>query len=504
VWATWPASRHIDRAHYLARPSAGYGEAAAGDHLQLGWALWLAGHQLERGGAPWTDPYTFRPEAAAAANLQGWLLGIPFWPLRHLAGNVVAYDLVVLLSFVAAGGLTAWWLRALGLGPAGALVGGLAFELAPYRVAQSTGHLLGLVAFLLPALLLALERRRIVVSGLLSLAIPLSGQVHLTLGVVPLLVGYAWARLPRSTWPAAAAVPLLAAICGLVVQRTTIAHSIGAGTRSFAQVRHYSAHLADLIARSADAGVERLVFQGWLTPIAALAGIVATARLGRGLAVCLGLSWLIPVALALGSNNPLYEPLWHAFPPLRSARVPERLMPIACLATAGLVAIAVDRLGRRSGRRAVAVSTAAAALLLVVDLRVPLFGAVAADRSNAAYAALDDPGVLLELPIIRPDLHYGSVPQAYARQAPHLRPLGYSTIAPPAADRLARRIRGLSCGRGQVPAELGVRYVVVHDGLYRQTGFFGSHCAAQAARMLEAGGWRKLAADSGITAWERR
>ena len=51
---------------------------------------------------------------------------------------------------------TRW--RAAWLTPAfgAALAGGLAFELAPYRVAQSTGHLLGLVSFLLPGALLAL------------------------------------------------------------------------------------------------------------------------------------------------------------------------------------------------------------------------------------------------------------------------------------------------------------------------------------------------------------
>ena len=46
--------------------------------------------------------------------------------------------------------------------------------------------------------------------------------------------------------------------------------------------------------------------------------------------------------LALGANVPLYEPLWRALPPLRFARVPERLLPIACLAIAALVAFAVD------------------------------------------------------------------------------------------------------------------------------------------------------------------
>ncbi len=199
LWATWPAVQHID-GRYLARPAAGDGEAAAGDHLQLGWAFWLPGHQLEHGGAPWADPYTFRPEASASPNLQGWLLGIPFWPLRALLGNIWAYNLVVLLSIAAAGALTCWWLRALGLARGAALVGGLVFALAPYRLGQSTGHLLGLIAFLLPAVLLALERRRFTWAAIALTAIPLSGQIHLAMGAVVLALGYTWARVPRADW----------------------------------------------------------------------------------------------------------------------------------------------------------------------------------------------------------------------------------------------------------------------------------------------------------------
>ena len=77
--------------------------------------------------------------------------------------------------------------------------------------------------------------------------------------------------------------------------------------------------------------------------------------------------------------------------------------------------------------------------MLALDLRVPVFGAVAADEPNGAYAAIRGPGRLLELPVFRPDVHFGSAYLGYARQSPRERPQGYSTLAPPAADRLARR-----------------------------------------------------------------
>ena len=110
---------------------------------------------------------------------------------------------------------------------------------------------------------------------------------------------------------------------------------------------------------------------------------------------------------------------------------------------------------------------------------------------------------MLELPVFRPDIHFGSVAMAYARQSPRERPLGYSTTAPPAADRLARRLRPLSCGRGTIPADLGIRFVVVHRGLYDQSGFFAAGCAERAEAALRRDGWRLLARDGAISSWQR-
>ncbi|HEX2302820.1 MAG TPA: hypothetical protein VHH57_04265 [Gaiella sp.] len=500
LWATWPAIQHVD-GHYLARPAAGYGEAAAGDHLQLGWAFWLVGHQLERGASPLSDPYSFRPEDEAPPNLQGWLLGVPYWPLAAAFGDVWAYDLIVLLSFVLAGGLACWWLRAAGLSAAAALAGGAVFCLMPYRVGQSTGHLLGLVSFLLPATLLALERRRFVLAALALAAVPLSGQLHLALGAIPLALGYAWARLPRADWWKAGVATGAAAVAGIVVQRWAVAGSIGTG-RSFGQVERYSAELADFVTRGVGSGIEELVFAGWLTPLVALGGLVAIRR-QRGLAVLLAVAALVPCLLALGANVPGYETLWRRVPGLDATRVPERFMPIACLAIAALVAFSVQ-LATDCYKRVPAAAVAAVAIaLLAVDLRVPVFGAVAADTPSAAYAAIRGDGRLLELPVFRPDVHYGSAYLGYARQSPRERPQGYSTLAPPAADRVARELRGLSCGRGTMPPGLGVRFVAVHGGLYAASGFFAGGCAERAERALEARGWRVLRRDGRITVLAR-
>jgi hypothetical protein len=408
---------------------------------------------------------------------------------------VPAYNALLLLALAAAGLAACWWLRALAVPRAAALLGGVAYALAPYLVAQAAaGHLLALVAWLPPLALLALERRRLVWAGLLLAAIPLAGQLHLALGTVPLTLAYAWARLERRELPRAVAAAAAGAAATVLAWALTVPGSIASGGRSLASVERYQAEPGDLLDRRVGPEVEEFVFLGWLLPLVALAGLALLVRQGRGrLALVLGLAAVVPAALALGTSLPLYEPLWHAFPPLRYPRVPERLLPLACLALAALAALAAARLRRPA-------LVALLLVLLAADLRVSALEPTPADASSRAYAALDGDGRLLELPVFRPGQHGGSVHLAYARQSPRERPQGYSTVAERAADRWAEANAGLSCGRGSVPA--GIRYVAVHRGLYAQSGAYGATCPDRAELMLRSAGWRPLARDGAISTWE--
>jgi hypothetical protein len=505
--ATWPALREADD-RFLARSAPGYGEAAAGDHLQTAYNLWLVGHQLGRGGAPWLDPYSFQPEAEPVANLQGWLFGLPFWPLVAAVGPVVAWNLFTLLSFVLAGGFACAWVRELNVPRAAALAGGLAFALAPYRVGQSTGHLLGPISALVPLALLAFERSLSslsagrsrawqVLAGAALAAIPLSGQLHLALGAIPLFLGYTFVRTRKRRARVAAGLgALAAAVAGLLVHGLVIADSIASGGRSLASVERYSADWQDFVTRDVRSGIEQFVFLGWLTPLLGVAGFVLLVQARRiGLAVVLGVAVLAPALLALGTNLPTYEPLWNAVPPFRFPRVPERLMPIACLALAALVAFALARIRAP-------VAAGIVVLVLVFDLRVPVYSAVRADEGSRVYAALQSapPGRLLELPVFRPDLHFGSAYLYYSMQAPRERPQGYSTLAPKHADGVIRRLVPLSCGGRRLDRlrAFGVRYVAVHRGLYEQSRFFAANCANRVERALARRGFQLLARDGPV------
>ena len=476
VSATWPAVLHA-RTAFLSGGAPGHGEASPGDHLQTLYHWWLVGNQLEHGHAPWLDPFSFRPEAGAQPNFPGWPFGFLFWPLGALFGFVLAWNAMQIVCYALAGLLACAWLRELGLARAPALVGGLAFAIAPYRVAQSVGHLLGPVSVLLPLALWAVERARrgsawwLALSGAALASVPLSGQVHLALGAIPFFVAYAIVRLRRAyAWIGLATLAAIGG--GILVRQTVIARSTQAGGRSLDEVRYYSAHWGDFVARHIDhARSEQFTFFGWATPVAALAGLVLLVASRRyGLAALLGVGALVPILLAVGTHFPLYSVLWHVFPPFRFPRVPERLLPIACLCLAALAAFAV------AWTRSTVIAVIAL-VLLFVDLHARVYGKSAPGEIAAASAAISAaaPGRLLELPVFDPGVHYGSVYLWYDTRARRQRPGGYSTTAPTSAKQLARRFERLNCGdwsgeTSQLLDTLGISTIAFHQGLFVKNG----------------------------------
>jgi hypothetical protein len=423
-----------------------------GDHLQTAYALWLPGHQLGRGAAPWLDPYSFQPEVEPRVNVAGWPFAAVFGPLQALFGTVGGWNLFVLLTYVGAGGFAALWLRSLGLELGPALVGGLAFALAPYRVAQSTGHLLGPISMLLPLALYGVERRQAWLAAAALASIPLSGQVHLALGAIPFVLAYALARRRLGLGAVAAGAAIAA---GVLVWALTLRDTV---ERPFSEVERYSATVGDFLSR--DPGeFERFVYLGWLLPLLAVLGLGClcfrnTISSGRRLALVLGLGALVPCLLALGSNLPGYGLLWRNTP-LHSTRVPERLLPIACLCLGALAAVAIACVSETQARRRARLVAAVAAVVVAADLWVPLYDPLVADEDNPVYARVAEApaGRLLELPVLTPDAYAGSVYLYYAMQAPRERPLGYATSAPPAAFRAARELP-------ERARELGVSVVV--------------------------------------------
>ncbi|MGH3028111.1 MAG: hypothetical protein ACRDMW_06115, partial [Gaiellaceae bacterium] len=257
IVATLPAVGSFGSS-FIADGGDGHGEAAAGDHLQATYRFWLVGHQLERGAAPWLDPYSFQPLVEPQVVLSGWPFGLAFWPLDAAFGPVVAWNLLLLTTIVAAGLLTYGWLRMLALPPGAAAIGGLVFAVAPYRLAQSGVHLLAWIAILMPLALLAYERARAAettrrahawgaVSAAAIVSIPLSGQLHLALGALPLVAVYAAVRyrLVPALWAWGGAA--VAVAIGLIAEAVVIEGTTASEGRELQEVAAYSADPVDFL-----------------------------------------------------------------------------------------------------------------------------------------------------------------------------------------------------------------------------------------------------------------
>ena len=266
-----------------------------------------------------------------------------------------------------------------------------------------------------------------------------------------------------------------------------IEQSTQSGGRSLDEIAFYSAHVGDFVSRHVDhARSEQFVFLGWVTPLVALAGLLLLIRSRRyALAAILGLGTFIPLVLALGTRTPIYSALWHALPPFRFPRVPERLLPIASLCIAALFAHAVAQ-----SRRTIVFVLAIA--LLFVDLHARVYGKSAPGDPVGAVPSAS--GRLLELPVFDPGVHYGSVYLLYDTAAERQRPGGYSTTAPRQAKTVADRLQRLNCGdwTGNMAGELerlGVGAVALHRGLYVRNPAVPS-TAWFATRGLLAHGWK--------------
>ncbi|MBI5507942.1 MAG: hypothetical protein HY903_04205 [Deltaproteobacteria bacterium] len=130
-----------------------------GDAWQNLWNMWWFGTALSSGHNPYFTPLLHHPQGITLVfqtlNPFNCLLA---WPLAWVFGLVAAYNLVFLLSFVAAG-LGMYWLgRELGLRPLAAFSSGAVFTFSPYHFAHGTGHLQLVAMEWVPVYLLLLRR----------------------------------------------------------------------------------------------------------------------------------------------------------------------------------------------------------------------------------------------------------------------------------------------------------------------------------------------------------
>ncbi len=371
---------------------------AAGDTLQLYYQLWLARDGLGGATPPFTDPYQFRVDGPRWNLPQSFLpLALPFLLLSPL-GSHAAYNILVLLSFPAAGLAAYALVRRHGLAGPAAAAAGLAYALVPARLGPLFGgQPAGFAAAAVPLVLWGLDGALVggrfrdgLLGGGAFLALAML-EPHYTYLTAALLVAYAplrWLTAPPprrlAGMPLLAFALLAAAGAGwlLMLRQAFLVGSIAEPGRGLAEVRLFSPGPAALLGPETYGGLGLAALT--------LAGVLL-AREAPALRLFYGAVGAAGLILSLGPTLPgvpLYQALHRWAPLFGLIRNPEKFRLFVSLGAAVLAGFGVAALTRRLPPR----RGRAAGLLLLAAIALgsaPWHGiAVTRLPDSPAFAAL--------------------------------------------------------------------------------------------------------------------
>ena len=475
------------RSQFMSGGAAGRGEAAPGDHLQT---LYHCGSSATRSRtvAPRGSTRTrSNPRRSRNRTTPAGRSGFSSGRSAPSSGWSAAGTSSSSSSTASPGCCACAWLRELGLPRGPALAGGLVFAIAPYRVQQSVGHLLGPISILLPLCALRVRARapREAPGGWRSSGVALASIPLVRAGAScprrdPVLPRVR--RVPHARPPPARSAPepgrSRRSRAGVLVRETLIRGSTQSGGRSLDEISHYSATRRRLrLAACRHGRSEQFVFLGWATPLdrarrthpaGPSAPVFARgySRVGRARA-----------DRARARNEYAHLRRCCGTHYRRSASRVFRNGSCRSLASAS------PRCSPSWSRRSRTLSRAAVAIALVlVDLHARVYEKSAAGRSRRAVVSTAG-GRLLELPVFDPGVHYGSVYLWYDTAAQRERPAATRRPRRRRRRRSADRLHRLNCGdwseqHRRRAARLDIGAITLHRGLYARnpavpsTGWF--------------------------------
>jgi hypothetical protein len=409
--------------------------------------------------------------------------------------KLVVYNIVLLSGFALSGAGMFLLARALTKHTGAALVAGFVFAFLPYRFLHYA-HLELLMTHWMPLCLWALHRtldsgryRDGLMTGLFIALQTLSSVyygIFLVTYLIPvgavLVLGARRARL----WPIARSLAAGAALAAMLVSpmvRPYLTARQVVGERSGEEIYFYSASPRNYLAaprenaafgeRTAQwGGPERRLFQGIAVPILAAASLwppVSAARLGYATGL------LVAFNVSLGIKGKGYERVRRYVLPYRGLRVPARMSVLVGFSLAVLVAYALARVCR-----ALKTTRARAALLLGVSAVVfaeyrstPLLMTVWREPPPVYAALAGKPAaVLVELPLIEPDVAVEPSFMYFSTFHWHRLVNGYSGFLPPSYRALPAIMSGFPDDVSVAEVRRrGADYVVVHGAFQSPTQY---------------------------------
>jgi hypothetical protein len=368
---------------------------------------YAAGYAFRAWGAEWWKRLghvpLWEPELFGGMPFVGASHGDIFYPtsfLRLLLPVATVVNLNFVVHFVAAGLFTYLLLRRFRLSWAGAVTGGLAYELtgllASYPSPGHDGKLFASAALPLAllALVLALRERRWEGYGLLAVAVALALLGHFQMAYYVLIAAGLFALYltfdPETPGELAArlrrlGLALAAVLLGYGLAMIQVLPFIqyipfsprAQGYHGFAGATSYAvpwAHVPSFFLRDFVGAREsywgpnplKLHSEYLGLPVIALAVLGAGAVARRRLVLWLGGIGLLFLLISMGAATPFYRVWWTVMPLVSKTRAPGMAFFVPAFVTACFAGIGVERLERREGARHLIPWFVAAGLAIVL------------------------------------------------------------------------------------------------------------------------------------------
>jgi hypothetical protein len=464
------------------------------------WRLAWVAHQLKTDPLHLFDTNVFYPATNTLAFSDAMLLlGVSGAPLIWLGIHpFIVHNLAVIASFWLAAFFAYRLCHRLTGAIAPSILGGIIFGFAPYRYGH-IAHLELLWTVFMPLGLLALidlvERPSPAAGLRLGLFFVLQTLCSVYYGVFfSMFLGVAgmvmvlvvhWRDMFRgrftTTLKAMGTAAGVAAILLLPYLMKYSAARQSIERRQVSEITQYSAVPTDYLRVARDNKVltsepmigeeERSLFPGFVAIVlVALSAIMAT-RAAFPYLILLA----VTVELSFGMHGFLYRTLVDWIPPLTGLRAPARFGSLVLLCVAILASLGAARL-RASRWVAWYVMPALAAAMLFEYWAAPIQIRERPRSAPPAYAwlAKQPPGVVLELPMPEPKELWAFETEYQLMSIYHWKRLlnGYSGSAPPSYVQMCELVQTFpSSGSLDRLRELGVRWVLIHDGLMTDRKF---------------------------------
>ncbi len=500
-------------------PGFFYGDAFEPLYHWWTW-LWQIGHMSN----PYVDPFAFGALTEGIPNQMGW----PFAPLFGIFlifGTTIAYNAVLVLTYPLAAGATYLWLRATGIGRAGAIAGGLVMAFFPARVNRLFGHYVAWLVILVPVALWLIERaaRSRTTRGriwwsigyaITLITIVQAGEFYFALFGALITGSYAVLRLgtrlfrERALWVVIAGIAL-ALLAALAMRWWFISDSFWSGGRPLMEAQIYSPSGRNVLLRDTSMGGEKFAYLGILGLLAIPAGILAG---WRRRVVWFWAGWgLVLAVFVMGTATPVFGWLHDNVGVLSFARSVTRPLPLAGVGLALLAAVAVNRglalIGEERHRKvAAALGIAAIAAIAPWDVSFVPFESASASGLQAQQHLLGDrAGAVISAPVFDVTNTTGVAYMYATIFDPRRSANGYSPYTPKEAVVRQEALRPLDCGivgAQQVAAirRHDIRNVLIYPPYYG-TPWSAWNPSAMITAFDRMPGVTPIGTDSGVRAW---